>query len=150
MFYKIINSSKLKSLRVFLNSFLIITYLTSFSSCATTESLTVSPDSLRTESSEQITKIVMKNGSSIDFENKIIEKINKTDTTIVLNIYSRVSRENTGTDRKEIIIPLNDILTVRLEKTDLDIPLTIIVLLGVLIVVGGLITLADYNFSFAK
>lgn len=155
MLYRIINSESLRFKRTVLIYLLIITYLTTFSSCMTTESQTVSPDALSSESSAEITKIKMKNGTSVDFENKIVKIINKTDSALSLNIFTRASRENTGLESNKMIIPLNDILAVQLEKSETDVPLTILLAAGIIIVAGGLIAWSVFssgmhNFSLGK
>lgn len=155
MLYRIINSESLRFKRTVLIYLLIISYLSTFSSCMTTESLTVSPDSLRSDSSSEIAKIKLKNGTSIDLKNKKVEIINKTDTALVLNISANASRESTGLESNEMIIPLKDILAVQLNRSETNVPLTILLIAGIVIVAGGLIGLAIFSsgtqsFSFTK
>lgn len=147
MMYKIICSESLRFTRTILIYFLIISYLTTFSSCMTTESLTVSPDSLKPGSSVEITKIKLKNGDSIDCENKVIQVIKRSDSIVALSIYNKISREGSETFRKNQVIQLNDILTFQLEKSETNIPLTILFVSGILIGFFGLIALLIINSS---
>jgi hypothetical protein len=113
----------------------------------TTESLTVSPDSLKPGSSVEITKIKLKNGDSIDCENKVIQVIKRSDSIVALSIYNKISREGSETFRKNQVIQLNDILTFQLEKSETNIPLTILFVSGILIGFFGLIALLIINSS---
>lgn len=146
MLNEIINSERLRLKRTILIYLLIISYLTTFSSCMTTESLTVSPDSLSYAKSGDITKIILKNGKSIDCENMFIEIIKRSDSIVALSIYkfNRASRENAETYSKTEIISLNDILTVQLEKNEIDTTMTILLVSGIVILVGGLIALETF------
>lgn len=145
MMNRILYSVSLRFKRTILVYFLIISYLTTFSSCTTTESISVSPDSFKSAYSDKITSLKLKNGTSIDCMNKVIEIIKKSDSTVMLSIYNRISREGSETFRNTQIIPLNDILTLQLEKSETNIPLTILFVSGILIGFFGLIALLIIN-----
>jgi hypothetical protein len=142
------NSESLRIINSIFIYLLVISYITTLSSCTTTESLTVSPDSLNSSYSDEIVNIKLKNGNSVNCENKIVEIIKRTDSTVALYISSRVSRDNTESFRSNQIIPLNDILSVQLDKIEADFPMTILIVGGALIVLVGLTLLAAFSFSF--
>ena len=148
MLNNIMNSESLRIINSIFIYLLVISYITTLSSCTTTESLIVSPDSLNSSYSDEIANIKLKNGNSINCENKIVEFIKRTDSTAALYLSSRVSRENTESFRSNQIIPLNDILSVQLDKTETDLPMTILIAGGALIVLVGLTLLAAFSFSF--
>ena len=150
MLNNIMNSESLRIINSIFIYLLVISYITTLSSCTTTESLTVSPDSLNSSYSDEIVNIKLKNGNSVNCENKIVEIIKRTDSTAALYLSSRVSRENTESFRSNQIIPLNDILSVQLDKTETDLPMTILIAGGALIVLVGLTLLAAFSFSFWK
>ncbi|MBK8552472.1 MAG: hypothetical protein IPL53_15930 [Ignavibacteria bacterium] len=146
MIYKLINSENLRFKRAILIYFIIISYLITFSSCMTTESLTVSADKLKSVTSGEITNIKLKNGNSIDCGNKFVEIIKKSDSTVLLSMYTPVhSRENYGSEKNEMIIPVNDILTVQLQNRETDVPMTILLVFGIAVIAGGLIALSVFH-----
>lgn len=147
MLFIIINSGSRKYKRTILIYLFIVSCLITLSSCTTTESFTVSPDSLRSGSPGQITNIILKNGDSVECENKNVEVIKKSDSVIVLSVLNRFTREHSGSISDELIIPLNDILNVRLNKTETDETLTILLVAGLLIAAVGLTLLGTFSFE---
>jgi hypothetical protein len=134
MFYKIMNSRKLRFQRVILIYFLIYSYLTTFGSCMTTETSYISPDSLNSKSVKEIRKIELNNGTSIDCEGKIIKIEKESDSTLFFAISTYTIGDNYKTDWTKKLISAKDILKIQLEKSVVNKDATI----GV-VIVGGLI-----------
>ncbi len=148
MIFKLINSESLKSKKTVLTYLLVISCLIAFSSCMTTESLTVSPDSLKSASPGQITNIKLKNGDSINCDNKIVQIIARPDSIKMLTVLSRVTGDNSGAFSNYKIIPLSEIINVKMEKSEIDKPMTIIFFAGLIVSVIGLIMSGAFSYKY--
>lgn len=147
MLFIVINSGSLKSKSRILISLLIVSCMITLCSCTTIESFTVSPDSLKSGSPGQITNIKLKNGDSVECENRNVEVIKKSDSVIVLSVLNRFTRENSGSINDVLIIPLKDTLNVRLNRTEIDESLTILLVVGLLIAAVGLTLSGTFSFE---
>lgn len=157
MFYKNIYSSKLKSIRVFLNCFLIITYLTSFSSCVTTsETFYSKPDDLKSDYIEDITKIYLKDGSVIKSGEYKIEIGRESDETMYLLLWTKDTVNSVSGNGQSIInwtkkkIPAAEIKKIELENSTVNVPLSVLVVGGSIIVLGLIIFAVSGGIDFSN
>lgn len=140
MIYKIINSEKIRIQRAILSCLLIITTLITFSGCMTTEMFYISPESVNYGNQGEITKIQLKNGTSIDCENKTIKFERDSNSVgyivIVTHSADTVKKGNKlYIQSKEQRITASDILKIHLKKTDVNGGLTALAIVGGLIAV---------------
>lgn len=149
MFYKTINSDKHRFKKAIANCILIVSFLTSFTGCMTTVNSFVSPDSMYSVSAEDIEKIELKNGVIIDCESKRVE-IEQTKNSETLFIIKTLISE-TKNQWNCTKISGKDIKNIRINDSELDVPMTLVAVAGVLAVIGAiaLITLnAGFNDSW--
>lgn len=127
MFYKVLNSRKLRNQRAFICSLLIITYLTTFSSCTTTDTSYISPKKFESGTVGEITNIQLKNKFNVDCKDKLVKIENKSNSAEVIVITSVDTFEVTNMDRdyktkwNEMRIPGQDILKIQLENTEISV-----------------------------
>lgn len=133
MIYKLIYHPKLKFKITFLNIFLIICYTASLYSCETTRSYSVNPDSIGKISSQEITRIELKNGETINCRNMIIKFENGTDSARYIILRSYTSGADFKTYWTEKRIPEKDIRKIYLEKTETNNTKTVIYVSGIVI-----------------
>jgi len=135
MFNRIFNSSDIKFQRAVFHIFLIISYVTTFSSCMTTYNYPVFPDNIGKVTSSEITKIELNNGTIIDCKNTIIKFEKGADSVkyIVLNSYT--VGKGYKTYWKEKRIPEKDVYKVYMEKSEVNGTQTTFLVLGITIAV---------------
>ena len=127
MFYKVLNSRKLKNQRALISCILIISFLTTFSSCTTTDTSYISPKKFETGTVGEITSIQLKNKFKIDCSDKFVKFENKSDTAGVIVITSKDTIAVTNMDRdykiqwNEMRIPVGDVLKIQLENTEISV-----------------------------
>ena len=135
MFYIKLKSSDTKKLRAAFHIFLIISYMSAFSSCMTTYDYSVLPENIGKVTSSEITKIELKNGTIIDCKNTIIKFEIGTDSVkyIILKSYSIGDGYKTYWTEKRI--PEKDVCKVYMEKSEINGTQTTFLVLGITIAV---------------
>lgn len=143
MLYKFINQPKLELLKLIFNIFLIISYMTTLSSCMTTYNYSESPESMETVSASEIKKIELKSGIMIDCKDKLIkfEKGIDSVTYIALGYHVTEDHKNYW---KEQRISENDIYKIYLERSELNQEKTFLLVLGILVVTALVIVLIAF------
>ncbi|MBS1519202.1 MAG: hypothetical protein JSS91_14040 [Bacteroidetes bacterium] len=157
MFYRIFNSDKLKAARTALANLLIIAYLTAFNGCVTSsETFYSKPENLRSDYLEDITKIYLKDGSVIENDRNLIYIGKESDTVKYLEINFRNNAESQSGDDQKIInwsskkIPYNDIKKIEMKNSTVNVPLSILVVGGGIIVLGIIIFAVSGGIDFGK
>ncbi len=137
MIYKIINSAKMRFKRVLLCCILIITTLITFSSCTTTEHTFVRAGSYDNESGSKIIRIILKNGTVINCEDKIVRFENNYDMSQDF-IISAADTLKAGTiNWKEQRISGTDVQKIYIEEENVDATKTVLILSGVIVLAAA-------------
>ncbi len=154
MIFNKINSKKYNSLKAILSCFLITSFITTFSSCMTTsETFYATSDTLSTGSYDDITKIFLKNGSVINIEDNIFETGRESDSTLYFMIWTRDNeRSGSGSDQNVINwskkkISGNEIQKIQLKNSTVNVPLTLLVIGGSVLVLGIIYAVSTLDFS---
>ncbi len=129
MFYYIINSRKFRYKRAVIIYLLVISYMVTFNSCMTTKNFSVTPDSLDSASIHEISKIKLKDGTSIDCEDKIIKLKKEADSTLLFDISSYTVGDNYQTYWTKKQIAAKDILKIQLEKSEANTDATVVLVI---------------------
>lgn len=127
MFYKFINQPKLELLKLIFNIFLITSYMTTISSCMTTDLSYVSPDSIESVEDGKILKIELKDGTLVNCKNKLIKIEKGADSVNYFVINSKVNNKDIKPNPDVKRISEKDIYKIYLEKSEVNVPLTIMV-----------------------
>lgn len=135
---------KLNNQKLILNCILIVFCIISAGGCVTTERLeVVSPDSLKSGYLTEIPKILLKNGNTIDCKNKLIHIQKESDSAefIVIEytgIQDTVKEGSKGyvynTRMSEMKIPISDVQKIYQEKSEVNAPLSVLIIFGSIIV----------------
>lgn len=136
MFYGLIVSSKLKISRAVFHIFLIVSYLTTFSSCMTTYNYSESTDTIDTISSDEITKIELINGTFINCKDKVITYETGADSVKYIVVKSVSGGKDYKAYFSEKRISEKDILKIHIEHSKIDAQNTVLLVLGIVIVTG--------------
>ncbi|MCB0726896.1 MAG: hypothetical protein KDD00_05495 [Ignavibacteriae bacterium] len=131
MLFKKINSSKLKLRRTFFHIFLIISYMITFNSCMTTYNYTELPDRLGKETSSDISKIELNDGTIINCKDKLIKFETGADSVkyIVIKTYTVGKEYKTYWTEKRI--PEKDVFKVYMEKSEVNGTQTTFLVIGI-------------------
>lgn len=131
-----LKSSVIKKLRAAFHIFLIISYMSAFSSCMTTYDYSVFPDNIRKVNSSEITKIELNNGTIIDCNNTIIKFEKGADSVkyIILKSYTVGERFETYWTEKKI--PEEDVYKIYMERSEVNGTQTTFLVLGIAIAVA--------------
>ena len=131
-----LKSSDTKKLRAAFHIFLIISYMSAFSSCMTTYDYSVFPDNIRKVNSSEITKIELNNGNIIDCNNTIIKFEKGADSVkyIILKSYTVGERFETYWTEKKI--PEEDVYKIYMERSEVNGTQTTFLVLGIAIAVA--------------
>lgn len=151
MFYLIINSNKLKFQRTVLIYFLIFSYVTTLSSCMTTSITYEKPESVKPSSCEEISKIQLKSGISVNCINKKVSLEKGNDSTYYFAVMDLIPGDQYNTTGKKQLISVNDIKKVQFSGDGLNTPSVILIVAGVLIVGAAITTalaMSQMNFGF--
>lgn len=134
MFYKTINSSKNRILRAAIHIFLIISYMTTFSSCMTTYNYWEFPENASKAASSDITKIELKNGITIDCKDKLISFEKGTDSVKYVIVSTITAGKNFKTYRTDNRIPEKDIYKIYIQNSEINGGKTALLVLGIVVV----------------
>jgi len=153
MFYKTINSAKFSSARAVLNCLLITAYMATFGSCMTTsETYYSKADTLRNEYLEDITKIYLKDGTVINTGDNTVGLERVSDTVKYLVIWFQDSSKSAvSTDYYTISskkIPADEIRKIEMKNYTVNVPLTLLVVTGSVVVLGLLAWIASGGIDF--
>jgi hypothetical protein len=135
MIYKIINSSGNKFQRAVLNIFIILSYLTTFSSCMTTYESWEIPGTMNQTNSNEIKKIELKDGTMIDCKDKILKFENAGDSGKYIVVKSYTVGKNFQTFWTEKRIPEKDIYKFYIDKSEASGSTTTLLVIGVVVIV---------------
>lgn len=134
MFYRIINSEKLKIFRTAFSILLIVSCITTFSSCMNTYSYVESAETVEyflSDSTAEITKIELINGMTINCTDKILKFETGVDSLKYLVIKSYVTGSDKSVYRDIRKIPENEISGINIEKSEVNVTKTIFFVLGI-------------------
>jgi len=144
MIYKIINSSGNKFKRAALNLFLILSYLTTLSSCMTTHDTWENPETINQANTAEIKKIELNDGTIIDCKDKILKFENAGDSGKYIVIKSCTAGNDFQTFRTEKRIQEKDIYKFYIEKTEANGSTTLLVIgIAVIVVIAFLIAIGQ-------
>lgn len=135
MIYKIIDSSGNKFLRAGFNIFLIISYLSTFSSCMTTHNTWEMPETINQANTSEIKKIELNDGTMIDCKDKILKFVNAGDSGKYILIKSYTAGNDIQTFWTEKRIPEKDIYKFYIEKTEANGSTTTLLVIGIVVIV---------------
>ena len=135
MFYIKLKSSDTKKFRAAFHIFLVISYMSAFSSCMTTYDYSVLPENTGKVTSSEITKIELKNGTIIDCKNTIIKFEKGTDSVKYIILKSYTLGDGYKTYWTEKRIPEKDVSKVYMEKSEINGTQTTFLVLGIAIAV---------------
>ena len=130
-----LKSSDRKKLRAAFHIFLVISYMSAFSSCMTTYDYPVLPENTGKVTSSEITKIELKNGIIIDCKNTIIKFEIGTDSVKYIILKSYTIGDGYKTYWTEKRIPEKDVSKVYMEKSEINGTQTTFLVLGIAIAV---------------
>ena len=147
MFYGLIISSKLKFSRAVFHIFLIVSYLTTFSSCMTTYNYSESPDTIDKISSDEITKIELINGTFINCKDKVITYEKGADSVKYIVVKSVYEGKDYKAYHSEKRISEKDILKIHIEHSEINAQNTFLLVLGIVIVTGILVFIIGFATS---
>lgn len=143
MIFNKINSKKYYSLKAILSCFLITSFITTFSSCMTTsETFYATPDTLSAGSLKDINKLILKNGKVIEFGDKTIEAGRDSNNALFFFIWLADNPESQDGNGQNVVnwtkerIPASDILKIKLEKSTVNIPISLLVIGGSILILG--------------
>lgn len=148
MIYKIINSSVNKFLRAGLNIFLIISYLTTFSSCMTTSETWKLPETIDQANTSEIKKIELNDGTMIDCKDKILKFVNAGDSGKYIVIKSYTTGKDFQTFWTEKRIQEKDIYKFYIERSEVNGSQTTIVIIVLAVVIAVIALLIGLGQSF--
>ena len=134
MFYKTINSSKNRIPRAAIHIFLIISFMTTFSSCMTTYNYSEFPENAAKVASSDITKIELKNGIIIDCKDKLIKFEKEADSVKYIVVTTIVAGKDYNTFSTEKRIPEKDIYKIYLQNSEINGGKTALLVLGIVVV----------------
>lgn len=132
--FKNINHIKLNSMHSVFALFLAIFYISTFSSCMTTHSFSVYPDSFDTVSTSGITKIELKNGLFIGCADKEIRFETGADSVKYIVIKTYKDEKGNSTYWTERRISEKDIYKIYYETSKFNSRKTGLLVLGIIIV----------------
>ena len=115
-----LKSSDIKKLRAAFHIFLIISYMSAFSSCMTTYDYSVFPDNIRKVNSSEITMIELNNGTIIDCNNTIIKFEKGADSVKYIILKSYTVGEKFETYWTEKKIPEEDVYKIYMERSEVN------------------------------
>jgi len=110
----------------------------------TTNTYYATPDSLETEMLEDINKIELKNGTTIMGKDKMLQLGKNADSTTYLIIWSdeqynsNVKEDNSTANWSKKVISGNDIKKIQLNDSHVNVPVTIPLILGILVVLTAI------------
>ena len=131
-----LKSSVIKKLRAAFHIFLIISYMSAFSSCMTTYDYSVFPDNIRKVNSSEITMIELNNGTIIDYNNTIIKFEKGADSVKYIILKSYTVGEKFETYWTEKKIPEEDVYKIYMERSEVNGTQTTFLVLGIAIAVA--------------
>lgn len=134
MFYIKLKSSDTKKLRAAFHIFLIISYMTTFSSCMTTYNYWEFPENAAKVASSDITKIELKNGIIIDCKDKLIKFEKGADSVKYIVVSTIVAGKDYKTYSTEKRIPEKDIYKIYIQNSEINGGKTAILVLGIVVV----------------
>lgn len=148
MIYKIINSSGNKFKRTALNLFLILSYLTTLSSCMTTHDTWENPETINQANTSEIKKIELNDGTMIDCKDKIIIFENAGDSGKYVVIKSYTAGNNFQIFWTEKRIQEKDIYKFYIERSEVNGSQTTVVILVLAVAIAVIVLLVGLGQSF--
>lgn len=134
MFYKLIYSADTKFLRAAIHIFLIFSYMTTFSSCMTTNNYWEFPENTGKVTTSDITKIELKNGIIINCKDKLINFENGTDSVKYIVVSTIVLGHDFKTYPTEKRIAEKDIYKIYLQNSEINGDKTALLVLGIVVI----------------
>ncbi len=144
MFYQYVYSSDPKIFRAAFHIFLILTYMTTFSSCMTTHYYPVFPDKIEKVNSAEITSIELNNGTIIDCKNTVFKFEKGADSLKYIILKSYTVGEGYKTYWTEKRIPEKDVYKIYIGKSEVNGTQTTFLVLGIA-VAAVIISIVMYN-----
>ena len=151
MFYRFINSGKLRFQRIIVNCIVVISYIITLKGCMTTDTSYVTPETIESPAFENISLIILKSRITIDCKNQKVNLEKGNDSTFYFTLIPVARGEGFKTNGEKQMIPVKDVLRIQLSDDRLSdggvaLIITGILAIGLFIAYAIAISNLDYGF----
>jgi len=152
MVFNLITSARLQNMFYFINCLVIFSLILSTSGCYTTYKETTEPSQVKHKTDYEIIKAVMKTGLVLNLRDKNARYAPEFQGHKNALVYYKTDTEFVGENAYRLhgkyeIIDLNDLLSITVEKKEVDAGLTILATIGIIIAVAALILVIALAFK---
>ena len=151
MFYRFINSGKLRFQRALINCIVVISYIFTLKGCMTTDTSYVTPETIEPSTFENISLIILKSRITIDCKNKTVSLEKGNDSTFYFTLIPVARGEGFKTNGEKQMIPVKDVLKIQLSDdrlSDGGVALIIAGILAIGLFIAYAIALSSMNFGY--
>ncbi|MFC2092709.1 hypothetical protein ACFLSV_02300 [Bacteroidota bacterium] len=152
MIFKIITNAKHRKEFKLLTYLLVFSFVLTISGCTTTETQRVSANNISYKVDYEIVNVIMKDGLLINLRDKSARFEKEYDDKKNVIVYRqidtvRVTERSYKVYAKTNVIELDNVQEVTIEKSEIDVGLTILVTVGIIAVIAIIILIAAANSS---